>query len=389
MTIPRRPPNMPRPPAAYRISPAAQALFQNINEAMSDGLLIIDQLGRVALVNPALGQMLGLAPQAMLGKYWSELFLDDRTENDAFHDLVLEVAQRQISHHNRQVTYHPPQGPARELIITTDLLTIPGKHDRTLAGMLAIFKDITEIKALHKREQELLERSRRLYQEKLDSLDRLARALAHEIRNPVMSIGGLSKRLLDRYAEQGGPLAEYLRRIIESSLRLEQIVGQVRAYADLPSPYPSPLELLPWLTDLAQSYQGRAQAQGVRLTLPLELPEIRGLAASVDAQLLGRLMATLMDNALEAMPLGGELSLGLDRIPGPDRAIISVTDTGHGIEPADLPFIFAPFFTTKAAGVGMNLAIAKRIADDHGGSLEAQSPSGQGATFRLGLPLRP
>lgn len=386
MTIRRRLRHVARKPIPYWASPAARALFQNISEAMSDGMLVCDRQGRIILVNPALGRMLGREPQSLLGQTWAALFFDGRDANDAFNDLVLEVVQNQVCHHNRQVTYHPPQGPPRELIVTTDLLLDQGSQTRDAIGMLAVFRDVSEMKALHHREQELLQKSRRLYQEKLEGLEHLARAVAHEIRNPVMSIGGLSLRLLSQCGQEGQQ-AQYLERIVSSSRRLEEIVEQVEAYASLPAPRPEPLALLPWLQGLAQAYQARAQAQGVAFQGLEAPPELAGLTASADPKLLERLMRVLLDNALEAMPQGGGLRLELARQDDPAEALISVTDSGKGIAPEDLPFIFDPFFTTKAAGVGMNLAMAKRIADEHGARLTALSQPGQGATFSLSLPL--
>ncbi|MFH1035359.1 MAG: ATP-binding protein [Pseudomonadota bacterium] len=389
MTIRRRLKNTLRHPTAYWISPAARAVFQNISEAMSDGLMIIDRQGRVALANPALGRMLGLEPQAMLGKSWATLFFDGRGENDAFHDVLLDAVQKQVCHHNQQVTYHPTQGLPREFIITTDLLLDKDSPARSVAGMLAMFKDVTEIKALHRREQELLRQSRDLYQQKLEGLDRLSRAVAHEIRNPVMSIGGLSQRLLNQYGQQG-PQSRYLERIVASSRRLEEIVGQVRDYANLPAPHPVPLALWPWLRAWADKYRPRAQAQGVRLELPSG-QGLEGLTAPADPELLERLLAALMDNALEAMPQGGELRLDLARELArqdqPARAVISLTDSGRGIDPQDLPYLFDPFFSTKANGVGMSLAMAKLIADEHHATLSVDRAPGGGATFHLGLPL--
>ncbi len=386
MTIHRSLKKAPRRKDPYRTLPSSRALFQNVSDAMSDGMMIIDRQGQIVLVNPALGGMLGLEARDMLGRGWAELFFDGPAENNTFNDVVVEVIQQQVCHHNRQVTYYPPQGPSRELIITTDLLLDKRSRSRTVIGILAVFKDITEIKALHHREQELLEKSRRLYQEKLEGLNRLAEAVAHEIRNPVMSIGGLSMRLLGQ-CDPEGQQSHYLERIVASSRRLEQIVAQVSNYAGLKSPRPVRLELLSWLSGLARQYRERAQAQGVRLEGPRVQPGLEGLKALADPKLLGHLLGVLLENALEAMPRGGDLRLELARHADPGRVVISVSDTGQGIAPDDQPYIFDPFFTTKAAGIGMGLALAKRIAEEHDAVLSVESSPGQGATFRLSLPL--
>lgn len=385
MTIRRRPRKPVRSLSLYHASPVARALFQTIIDSMSDGVMVIDQDGHIAVVNPALCGILGCQADQMLGKSWAELFFDQRAENDAFNDVVLDVIQNRVCHFNRQVAYHPPgQAGARELIVTTDLL-LTRPSQREFYGVLVAFKDVTEITALHRQTQELLEQGRRLYQEKLEGLGRLALAVAHEIRNPVMSIGGLSKRLLDRCQDQEQNAA-YLERIMAGSRRLELIVQQVQSYAKLPAPKPAPLELDPWLRGLAPAWAERARERGMLLKLP-EQPPQPAIWARGEAKLLARLLEMLVDNALEAMGPGGVLSLGLARLEDPSRALISLADTGKGIDPGDMPYIFDPFFSTKPDRVGMSLATARRIAQEQGGELWAASQPGQGATFSLTLPL--
>lgn len=374
----------------FLASKAVQEVFRNIVNAMSDGVLVINREGSIVLVNPALGGILGLAKQEMEGKGWAELFFG-RAENDNFNDVVVDVIQNQVCHYNQQVTYYPPQGSPRELIVTTNLLTNPEAEAHSVRGMLVVFKDISELSDLHRQRQELLERTRLLYQEKLEGLDRLARAVAHEIRNPVMSIGGLTQRLLAR-CDPSHPDCQYYNRILQGSRRLETIVAQVREYADLPAPHPAPLDLVPWLEPILQDYAPRCAALGVDLVWPdggSEPQVTPSLWVRGDPKLLARALRVILDNSLEAMPQGGRLTVGLERREDPPWAMLRVTDSGRGIRADDLPFIFDPFFSTKADGVGMNLAIAKRVLDEQEGKIEVKSILGHGATFELLLPLAP
>ncbi|MFH1057332.1 MAG: ATP-binding protein [Pseudomonadota bacterium] len=376
------------PDGIYLASKAARDLFQNIVAAMSDGILVINHEGEIIRTNAALAAILGIGQEEMQGKGWAELFFG-RPENDRFNDVVVDVIQNQVCHYNQQVTYHTPQGVARELIVTTNLLSDRERPAQELRGVLVVFKDITELTDLGRREQELLARSRRLYQEKLEGLDRLARAVAHEIRNPVMSIGGLTQRLLTRCAPDN-PDCRYYQRILDGSQRLERIVAQVREYADLNQPRPIAADLGVWLDNLAAEYRDRAAAAKVRLVWPAGLPageDPPEVPASFDPRLMGRALRVMLDNALDAMPQGGDLFLSLGRSLDPPLAVVQVADTGRGIRPEDLPYLFDPFFTTKADGVGMDLAIAKRVVDEHGGKLSVESRPQRGTTFRISLPL--
>ncbi|MBU2519572.1 MAG: histidine kinase [Proteobacteria bacterium] len=243
-----------------------------------------------------------------------------------------------------------------------------------------------EKEELLRRESDLLLHSKRLLEEKLESMDRLARSLAHEIRNPVTAIGGLTHRLLRRGDASGGD-PEYLNKILSGVRSLERIVSEVRAYADLPMPVLAPQDLGMLLGRLGEKYSRRAQAAGVELTLEGQAGQKDQVQAWIDRGQVEKILRVLMDNALEAMPQGGRLTLGL--VSDGREASISVTDTGVGIPAEDLPFLFDPLFSTKADAVGMNLAIAKRIANEHRGELSVESTPDQGTTFRLVLPLSP
>lgn len=374
----------------FLASKAALEVFRNIVNAMSDGVLVINREGSITLANPALGGILGLAREEMEGKGWAELFFG-RPENDRFNDVVVDVIQNQVCHYNQQVTYHPPQGRPRELIVTTNLLTNSETEVHSVRGVLVVFKDISELSDLHRQREELLERTRLLYQEKLEGLDRLARAVAHEIRNPVMSIGGLTQRLLSRCAPDN-PDCRYYQRILEGSRRLETVVAQVRDYADLPAPHPVALDLAPWLETIGEEYAPRCAALGVALIRPAGWSAGQApppVWTRCDPKLLARALRVIIDNALEAMPQGGRLTLDLGRSDDPPWAWLRVADSGRGIRPDDLPFIFDPFFSTKANGVGMNLAIAKRVLDEQEGKLTVESQPGHGASFSLLLPPAP
>ena len=237
-------------------------ILENIFEAIRDGVMVIDHKGNIVLANPALSNILGLEREQIMNKGWAELFLTG-SENLEFSETVVEVIQNRKTHFNREVCYTAPDGTYKELIATTSLIE---DDDAKTVGVVAVFKDITEMKGMHRRERELLSRTRRLYEEKNDALDQLARAVAHEVRNPVTAIGGLSERLLKESAPDSKQ-AQYLQRITSGARSLEKIVSEVRRYADCPPPNPRWLHLDDWLKENAEKRLGRARAQKVELVL--------------------------------------------------------------------------------------------------------------------------
>jgi signal transduction histidine kinase len=255
-----------------------------------------------------------------------------------------------------------------------------------ISGVLLVLNDITAVVRLHTQQQELLMRGKRLYQEKMEGLDRLARAVAHEIRNPVTTIGGLTQRLFHD-KDLSSRECQYLRRILDCTNQLETLVREVRAYADMPPPRLRPVDLGVWLGQVAKEFAPKAKAAQVKMTLAGAVGRAGEVAAEADGDQLRRVLFMMLENAVESMPGGGELRLELDAAD--NTAAISLSDTGKGIDPADMPYLFDPFFTTKTEAVGMSLAIAKRVAVEHEGDLIARPRPEGGTTFILTVPQKP
>jgi len=352
-------------------------VLSNIFQAISDGVMVVSPGGDIVLVNQALCEILGFAKEDMLGKGWAELFFED-PQNLDFNQVAVEAIQTRQPLRNRQVSYHTPDGRRRELLATTSLIRDHGKT----VGLVSLFKDITELDHLHRRERRLLAQSLRLYEEKAESLDRISRAVAHEVRNPVTAIGGLAARLAKMH-EGDEQLVSYLRRILEATSRLEQIVAQVGAYAYVPKPNRRPVDMAVCLEEIIEEHRPRCLKQGV--TLHLEIAENQPYEAQVDSHLLSKAFHNILENSLDAMKKGGQLSVKLSR--DQDNVIIEIRDTGPGINQEDLPYLWDPFFTTKADRVGMSLAITKRIISDHDGLLDVESPPEGGTKTTLTLPI--
>ena len=262
-----------------------------------------------------------------------------------------------------------------------------GRHQGELGKLALAFDAMAG--SLEQREQETLAAQKdiqRLLHEKTECLDRLARTVAHEVRNPVMAIGGLAQRLLHQ-AEANGSSADYLKKIVADTQRLEKIVREVREYADLPVPCPCSEDLGLLMERVLEPFRTQAAQAGVELFCQGAVGKTGAVLAWVDRRLLQKTLSVLLANALEAMPHGGQLRLDL-QLRGA-TAVITVADTGIGIAGEDMPYVFDPFFTTKANAVGINLSTVKRIATEHHWDIQVESQRHQGTTFTLTLPLLP
>ena len=216
--------------------------------------------------------------------------------------------------------------------------------------------------------------------EKLAGLGRMAAGVAHEVRNPLGVIRS-SAALVEEGLPEGDPdLARACRFIQEEVDRLDSFVRDILVFARPLTPAPEQIALRPALAR-AMTLAGGA------------LAETEGEIAAADEtlradpDLLVQVVMGLLINAGEA---GGErVALRVAR-EGAD-CVLEVADDGPGVDASDAPRLFEPFFTTKAQGTGLGLAMASRIAQAHGGSLElapgrGAGPGGRGACLRLRLP---
>lgn len=237
--------------------------------------------------------------------------------------------------------------------------------------------------------------------ERMAEIGAMTGGLAHEIRNPLSTLG-LNAQLLseaiaelpieqaerDRLSKRIGVQRreiERLRDILEGFLRF---AGELRLD-------PAPTDLNTLLEELSDFYLPQAQRNGVHLRLSLTPGPV---LAHVDASQFKQALLNLMINATQAMSrderrsaegvAASELILRteLDRDESGPVCRVHITDTGPGIDPEKMDRIFHPYFTTRSGGTGLGLAISRRIVDEHGGRIEAHSEPGRGTDFIITLP---
>jgi signal transduction histidine kinase len=174
-----------------------------------------------------------------------------------------------------------------------------------------------------------------------------------------------------------------LNTVKNETFRLREILDDFLRYAGRIELEKKPTELGALLEELVDFYAPQAQLQ--RVQLRLQRPDTP-IVIDIDPRLIKQAVLNLMINGLQAMPDGGELILRLnaDR----DEARVDVIDTGPGIDPEVVAMIFQAYYTTKRGGTGLGLAMAKRIAEEHGGRLTVTSERGKGSDFTIALPLR-
>jgi two-component system sensor histidine kinase HydH len=230
--------------------------------------------------------------------------------------------------------------------------------------------------ALEKTQQELVKR------ERLAALGELAAVIAHEVRNPLgviyNSVASLRRHSLK---EESLQLLDYLS---EESERLNRMVSDLLDFARPHEPDVHPHILEELVTQAVKEVERTGALQGIQLTqqIPMDLPKV-----SVDSRMMKQVFINLLLNSAQAMPGGGTLSIDamLDTTPPLARVRVDVRDSGTGFSPELGERIFQPFFTTKAAGTGLGLALVKRVMDSHKAEVRVSSVPAQGTTFSLWL----
>lgn len=221
--------------------------------------------------------------------------------------------------------------------------------------------------------------------ESLAAMGRAVSALAHDMKTPLMAIGGFASQVRRHLAPQD-PDARKLDIVIGQTRRLEMMVREMLDFA-------RPVRLNPAPTDPAALVE-----ESLLLAEPLAAKGLVRLRCQctpslppllLDRDHLQRALLNLLSNAVQASPLGSEVLVSLSRADSRPELRLEVWDQGGGIPPELRPQVMSPFFTTKRGGTGLGLAIARKIAEAHGGRLEMRDNQPRGMVFSLVLPLTP
>lgn len=230
--------------------------------------------------------------------------------------------------------------------------------------------------------------------EKMASLGRLVAGIAHEINNPLASIGGCAEGLLKRLehtqktnGELSKEFQEYLTIIYDETYRCKGIISKLLNFVREIRPNFEPVELKGLITEAASVIQRQIEAEGKPVTLELKFPA-KPLVVKADPHQLRQVLLNLFVNSLDAIKGRGEITVTV--CSASNMATIQVQDTGSGIAPEHLGKVFDPFFTTKPVGkgTGLGLSICYGLIGANRGKIEALSEGiGKGSTFKITLPL--
>lgn len=350
--------------------------YRSLTEAVDQLMWINDAGGRAIYVNPKWEEMVGVGPDSQ-GIRWAELLQpDDR-------DALFEIRRRSIpagEPYRMEFRLRMRDGQYRWMISRVVPVKDAGGRVMSWFGSAADIHDLKAAEAELRRAKEEAEAASR-------AKDQFLAALSHELRTPLTPVLAFSSVL-----EMNVALPDEIRRQIEIVRRnaelearlIDDLLDLTRISSGKLKIEPEPLELAEALEHVVEICREEASAKGLVLERDGARDETVVLA---DPARLRQILWNLLKNAIKFTPSGGRI-LMRTLAPAPERIVVEVSDTGAGIEPAEIERIFQPFEQVgkRAGGLGLGLAISRGLVEAHGGTLTATSDGpGRGATFRVEL----
>jgi len=337
--------------------------LQNLMACFKEVILVTDVEGNIFMANEAVETVLGYTSRELVDKNLSLIFTPE--DLAYLYPNLLQLGRKG----------EPFQGEV--LLVKKDsvrffaFITLRSFDDHRLGKSL----NFICIRDIHTQKQFEIASTETNYED----LVKVANGVAHELRNPLVGIGGFVKRLSDK-CNAVPEHTEYYDRIIRNVKKIEIIVRKVELLAKLPKPSFRMEDMRAMIEKGMQPYLPVLEKRKIELKTLADRATLK-----LDGELIIRVFSILMDNALDAMPGGG--SIMVHGVTNNNHYEIDFSDTGRGISSEDLPFIFNPFFSTKADGAGIDLSVVKRIVERHGGSIKVRSEENRGARFILRFPL--
>ncbi len=334
-----------------------QALHENIVKCISGGLVTTDLEGKITFVNPSAERLLERTEKQLLGSEVEKLLAD----------RVPEIGPNGVRFEAHTVT---PSGNRKTIGLTLSPLTTASQG---AVGYVYSFNDLTDIRRL---EREIRVRDR------MAAVGRLSAGIAHEIRNPLSSIAGSAKMLHDSAAldDDERKLMDIIKR---ESERLNRIITDFLSYSREKDYKFGYTDLLPLLEDTLTLLQNRPEANGQASSVEIVRQfDVTEACVMADSDRLKQVFWNICDNAVRSLAGGGG-TITVRLTGDADRWLVSIADTGVGIEPHKLEKVFEPFHSGFLGGTGLGLALVYQIVQAHSGKITVQSSVGKGTTFAI------
>lgn len=338
-------------------------------QTSTDGIIVNDLAGNILIFNEGAAKLLGYEPEEVVGKMNVSRLYPPRQAHEIKH-LIYDPAYGGAGLlENFETVVQHKDGTLIPIWLSARLLY----DDHREMGIVGYFRDLRERKRM---EEDLVRH------EHLAALGKMVAHISHEIKNPLMLIGGFSQQL-ERLTEVPADARRKLHLITEEVQRLEKFLADMGTFTRAGPAQKITGDLVALIREVAELMDDAFTERGVHFRLaaaPMTPP------FAFDPSQIRQVLINLFKNALEAMDQGGgELTVGVE--VRDHHVSLTVTDTGHGIAPEHLPSLFTPFFSTKEKGTGLGLTICRGLIEQHQGEIRIDSEVHRGTTCTIRLPL--
>jgi len=326
---------------------------ENILQSVPSGVVSIDNSMKIKSVNQAAERILGINAREVIDRDFPEVFNEPLITLIRDKKTISRGEYPYVTKDNRHIWLGVSTSPLRNAAGET-------------IGLIFVFTDLTDVKTLQ--EQVKLK-------ERLTQLGEMSAGISHELRNSMSVISGYAK-FLSKKVESSQKAA--VDAILEEIKNMDLIISELLQFTKPAVLNTSDIDLNRLINETVTATVGSNET--IRVTIDTE----NSIFIRADEVLLRQALTNILNNAIEAMPEGGNLEIKSRHLK--DRVIISIKDTGEGIPENIKEKIFLPFYTTKQKGIGLGLALVQKIILAHNGSIEVDSTKGQGTIFTITLP---
>ncbi len=346
----------------------------DILESLGGGVVAVDSEGFITLFSRAASEILGLNASDVVGHPYSEVV------GDCASDILHTLATGESARSEEKVL---TRSDGRQVPVRFNTARVQG-DDGEVEGAVETFEDISKLKELTRQVSRV---------STLTALGEMAATVAHEIRNPLGGIGGFAG-LLERDLSFDDPRRRLVKKVIEGVESLNRMVTNLLNYTRPLQLNKRPVDLVQVVEDSIGFFEIDAgnRLENVELVRKYSDSEV---SCNVDPEQIQQIMLNLLHNAVQVMPSGGCVKIGLSEVEGSidsrtsldtQCVSLSVSDSGIGMTEEVKTKLFMPFFTTKEDGNGLGLATAKKVIEAHGGEIQVESELDRASVFTIFIP---
>jgi len=358
-------------PSEHECRLLSETITWDVLASITDAVITIDEEHRIVYCNRAAEEMFGYTSSELVGNDVSPLIPEPHHSiHRGYVDRYILTREGRVIGKSRECAGRRSNGEDFPAEISYSVSQTAGKLYFT-----AVIRDISQKKQM---EHEMR------FMEKLADVGKGVANVVHEIRKPLMLIGGFARQVANCPSTES-TARQKLQIVVDEVRRLETLLNGIRLLTRPPaSSVKKSLLLADLLSETLELLDPMLQGQDIVVQSEITHEPLHILG---DPDQLKQVFLNLLQNAVDAMNGTGRIRIALQ--PVGLRAEVEIRDNGPGISPEMAEKIFDPFFTTKSEGTGLGLAITKNIIHEHGGEISVRSEKGEGTCFLIGLPLEP